>query len=248
MTHTDPEHTHYEDRFYRNWSESETLSRFEVRIAESDLLILCDRPLPDEARVALQAVRRDLEDRIAAQPEFATSLAPLPGDANAAPTVRSMLAAGRAWNVGPMAAVAGAVSEYVGRTLLEKSEIVFVENGGDIFAQSPRPVRFRLYAGEDSPFKGALAFSIPAAEGVAICTSSGKVGPSLSFGKADAVAAIHRDAAFADAAATALANQIHTPDDVAVVVERERERGLLDGLIACCGDKLGMWGGLELIR
>lgn len=197
---------------------------------------------------ALKQVRKEIEDHIVAHPEFATSLSPLDAATGDPPVVSAMISAGLAWNVGPMAAVAGAVSEFVGRALLEKTGTVLVENGGDIFALSPKPVRFGLYAGEDSPFHNALNFEMDAKRGIGICTSSGKVGPSLSFGKADAVVAIHRNAAFADAAATALANQIQTPADVAFVVETEKERGLLDGLIACCGDQLGLWGDFELIK
>jgi uncharacterized protein len=121
-----------------------------------------------------------------------------------------------------------------------------VENGGDIFARAPRRVRFALYAGEASPFAGKLAFEVDASEGIGVCTSSGRVGPSLSLGRADAVVAIHPSAAFADAAATAIANRIRAPGDVAAVVREEEARGALRGLIACMGDTLGVWGDLEL--
>jgi ApbE superfamily uncharacterized protein (UPF0280 family) len=241
-------HSRYEERFYREWSKNDGLCRFEVKIKESDLFILCDLELKDEATAALAEVRGDIEEYIARAPLFASTLVPMDVFTDS-PVIHSMADAGRRWNVGPMAAVAGAVSEYVGRVLLRSSaSSVFVENGGDIFALSHRPVRFGLYAGEDSPFQNNLTFAVPAVDGIGICTSSGKVGPSLSFGRADAVVAIHKDAAIADAAATAIANQIKTPDDVARVVEQERERGLLLGLIACCGDKLGMWGDLELVK
>jgi ApbE superfamily uncharacterized protein (UPF0280 family) len=241
-------HGRYEERFYRKWSKHADLYRFEVQNKQSDLLILCDLNLKDEATRALFEARRDIEETIARAPLFASTLAPMDVHSDSS-VIHSMVEAGRLWNVGPMAAVAGAVSEYVGRSLLRLSaRSVFVENGGDIFAMSDRPVRFGLYAGEESPFKDKLTFAVPAQDGIGICTSSGKVGPSLSFGKADAVVAVHQDAAVADAAATAVANQIKTPDDVARVVEKEGERGLLLGLIACCGDKLGMWGDLELVQ
>ena len=89
---------------------------------------------------------------------------------------------------------------------------------------------------------------ISATNGVAVCTSSGRVGPSLSFGNADAVVAIHESGAFTDAAATAVANRIHSPEDVAEVVAEERSRGALRGLIACAGDQLGLWGDFKLIK
>lgn len=193
-------------------------------------------------------VRNDLEDYICAESDFAASLTPVSVLDDAPLVIQKMADAGRAWEVGPMAAVAGVTAELVGRELLKSAQSVLVENGGDIFALSPRPVRFCLYAGEASPFKSSLVFAIDAKSGLGICTSSGKVGPSMSFGRADAVVAIHSDAAFADAAATAIANRIKTPDDVSVVVEKEKKRNVLEGLIVCCGDRLGMWGDFELIK
>jgi len=125
---------------------------------------------------------------------------------------------------------------------------VIVENGGDVFARSSEPVTCGLYAGERSPFRDRVAFRVDATAGVGVCTSSGVVGPSLSLGRADAVVAIARDTAHADAAATALANRIERPADVDRVVAEEAERGALDGLIACMGDRIGLWGEVELVR
>ena len=78
------------------------------------------------------------------------------------------------------------------------------------------------------------------------CTSSGKVGPSLSLGSADAVVAVAGSAAEADAAATAIANLIQAPDDVEKVVLEQERRARLRGLIACSGDRIGFWGDIEL--
>jgi ApbE superfamily uncharacterized protein (UPF0280 family) len=238
----------YEKRFYRDWAGDEALHRVEIKIKESDLLILSDVEDRRAAEGALRRARADIERAIASNPDFAPSLEPVAVDADAPKIVRRMAEAGWFWNVGPMAAVAGAVAEAVGEKLLRRAGKVLVENGGDIFARAPRSVRFALYAGEASPFAGKLAFEIDASDGVGVCTSSGRVGPSLSLGRADAVVAIHPNAAFADAAATAIANRIQTPGDVAAVVHTERARGALRGLIACMGDQLGVWGDLELTK
>lgn len=237
----------YEQRFYRDWMAREGLRRFAVRIDESDLLILCDRDLERPATEALAEVRGEIERQIAVDPSFATSLEPIDSESSS-PVVDGMVRAGKAWNVGPMAAVAGAVAESVGRRLLEQCETVIVENGGDVFVRSSEPVIFALYAGERSPFRDRVAFEVDAARGVGVCTSSGVVGPSLSFGRADAVVAIAADTAHADAAATAIANRIKQPEDVDREVEAEAERGALDGLIACLGDRIGLWGEVELVR
>jgi ApbE superfamily uncharacterized protein (UPF0280 family) len=159
-----------------------------------------------------------------------------------------MAEAGREWRVGPMAAVAGVVAEAVGRDLLEECETVIVENGGDVFVRSAEPVTFALYAGERSPFRDRVAFRVDADRGAGVCTSSGVVGPSLSLGRADAVVVVAADTAQADAAATAIANRIERPVDVDRAVEDVAARGALDGLIACMGDRIGLWGQLELVR
>ncbi len=65
-------------------------------------------------------------------------------------------------------------------------------------------------------------------------------------GWCNAVVAIHTDARMADAAATAIANKIKHPEDVATIVEDVKARNILDGLIACCGDRLGLFGNFEI--
>jgi len=238
----------YEERFYRDWTRRRGLVTWRTAVAESDLQISCDRRLADESLEALLALRRDLEGWIAGHADFLTSLSPVEVPFTAPLMVREMSSAASQWHVGPMAAVAGAVAEVVARALLECSaESVIVENGGDIFALAPEPVRFGLYAGEDSPFSSRFAFDLDVSDGAGVCTSSRKVGPSLSFGNADAVVAIARTGALADAAATSVANRIAGPEHVAPVLESEHRRGGLSGLIACAGGSIGLFGDFGLV-
>ena len=238
----------YEQRFYRHWSAREDLIRTEITVGESDLLILSDKDIERISTQALLSVRKVIESYISEHPEFKTSLEPLTVSKDANETIRGMAKAGRLYSVGPMAAVAGAVAQSVGIAARKTTSTIIVENGGDIFASSDKPLTVALYAGESSPFTDKLAFEIPASEGIGVCTSSGKVGPSFSFGRADAVVAIHRDAMVADAAATSIANRIQRPEDVEPVVESERKRAVLEGLIVCMENKLGLWGDFELKR
>jgi hypothetical protein len=157
-----------------------------------------------------------------------------------------MATAGQRFGVGPMAAVAGAIAEHVGRALARSSATVVVENGGDIFALAAEPIRLALYAGVGSAFSG-LSFEVTPAAGLGVCTSSGRVGPSLSMGRADAVVAIAADAADADAAATAFANRVHGPGDIDRALRIASTHPGLLGLIACADDRLGVWGQLELV-
>jgi len=238
----------YSERFYRQWMTRPDLERFQVTIGESDLLILCDENLERLAREILAGVRGLIEGHIVRDGGFAAALDPHPVDEDAPPIIQAMAASARRWNVGPMAAVAGAVAQAVGRGLLEECETVIVENGGDVFVRSDEPVSFRLYAGEDSPFSDRIVFEVDACRGLGVCTSSAKVGPSLSYGRADAVVAIAGDAVEADAAATALANRVRSGEDVKVIVEEQERGSTLGGLIACAGDSIGFWGEIELRR
>ena len=236
----------YTNPFYRKQVRAEGLTRFQISLRESDLLVLCDSDLSETAAAELQRAREGLESWIERDPVFKSTLLPHAVDATAPPVVQNMAAATQRWNIGPMGAVAGALAETVGKRLENESQTVVVENGGDTYAKSSQPLRFGLYAGEASPFSNRIAFEVDTSAGIGVCTSSGTVGPSLSFGRADAVVAIARDTAEADAAATALANRIKTPADIEEVLEDEKAHKALVGLIACAGDRIGFWGEVTL--
>jgi len=238
----------YNERTYRCWSGHGACARFNVALGESDLDIQCGADRRATALHELAAVRRDLKRYLAQDPAYRTSLVPVPVPEGAPEVVRVMADAAALWEVGPMAAVAGAIAELVGRAIAGPGERVIVENGGDIYARADGELCCAVYAGERSPFGDRLAFAVDARGGLGVCTSSGTVGPSLSFGRADAVVVIAGSAAVADAAATAIANRIAKPADVGPVVERASGGPGLRGLVACCGDRLAIWGELELVK
>ena len=238
----------YEPRFYRDWVERSGLATFHVHCRESDLLIRARRPLPRQAEKLLVAARRHIETAIARTPALAHSLSPIPPPPGAPPIVLEMVRAAQAFGVGPMAAVAGAVAQFVGQGLLQWSPDVIVENGGDIFMKLDRPAEIGLYAGEHSPFSGTIHLRIaPDGAPRGVCTSSGTVGHSLSFGRADAVVALADSAPRADAAATAVANRVASPDDLEKTLNRENARGLLQGLLIVCGERIGAFGQIEIV-
>ena len=103
------------NRFYRDWVGAEDLVSFEVVEGETDLLILAERILEKEARDSIVKYRKDIKRYIAGRPEFKSSLAPIEMDVEAPDIVKDMLAAALRSKVGPMAGVAGAIAEYVGR-------------------------------------------------------------------------------------------------------------------------------------
>ena len=239
--------TLYQQRFYRSLCAPADLACFEVKIRESDLLVFAEHDLHVHAYVALAEARRQVERYIERDGQFARALSPHAADVHAPGIVREMSRAGAEWGVGPMASVAGAIAQQVGRALLPESDSVIVENGGDIFLALRRPARLRLYAGEESPFSGRVLFEVPAfPNGLGICTSSGRVGHSLSLGCADAVVAVAQNAAFADAGATAIANRVHSPEDVAAVVDEVSKEGMLRAVIIAAGDRIGFWGDIQI--
>jgi ApbE superfamily uncharacterized protein (UPF0280 family) len=237
----------YTERFYRNWTRSGTLKTFRAVAGESDLQIYAESELRREALAALIDARIRLCRHIALNPRFLRALTPLV-TATEDPMIREMEQAGKMWNTGPMAAVAGAIAQVVGEELLRYSGTVIVENGGDVWARSPGELEFLVYPGEDSPLSEGIHFRVDASMGVSVCTSSGKVGPSFSMGNADSVTAVHGRGAVADAAATSLANRIRGAKDVTGTVESVAAGRKLSGVLAVCGESIGIWGGIKLRR
>ncbi len=220
---------------------------FEVAIKETDLQVCAVRDLTEEAEDLVVRARWDLERYIAGHPAFAESYAPVEAAADAAPIVRAMAEAGRRANVGPMAAVAGAIAEHVARGLAEMSPEVIVENGGDIYLMGRTDRVVALWAGA-SRATGTVGMLVRGGlMPVAVCTSSGTVGHSRSFGRADAVTVLARDGAMADAVATALANSVREPDDVQRAIDAAREMTGVLGLVVVLGDTVGAWGDVRLV-
>lgn len=192
--------------------------------------------------------RKLLEDYLLADPEFGKTLIPYFPKDTAPEIAHRMAEAARKAGVGPMAAVAGAFAEYVGEDLNRNFPIreMVVENGGDIFLKLEQPITFSVLAG-NSPLSGKIGIAIPASVGrIGVCTSAGKVGPSLSFGKADAVMVACTDTALADAWATALANLIKTGNDIDQVLKRTEKISDILSVVIICDDKIGIRGEFEL--
>jgi ApbE superfamily uncharacterized protein (UPF0280 family) len=236
----------YQPRIYRHWIEGQDLVAFNVTIKETDLYIRATTNLEKKAQCSAFKYREQLEQYIAKNPDFQTSLKPLPLPTNAPRIIKDMLEAGEKANVGPMAAVAGAIAKYVGRELLEFTPEIIVENGGDIFLKTTQKRVVGIYAG-NSPLTGKLGIEInPNDTPLGICTSSGMVGHSLSFGKADAVVVVATSATLADAAATAICNEVKKPDDINRAIEIGKNIAGLKGIVIVIGSNIGVWGDIKL--
>jgi hypothetical protein len=235
----------YEKRSYRSLFSNE-LVMFDVCVGETDLLIGCDSDLTVQALSCVRRARSALDKHISEYPDFKSSLEPLKLENTYDPLVESMISAGLAAGTGPMAAVAGAVSEFVGKELLKYSKQVFVENGGDIYFASTKDRIIAIYAGK-SVLSNKVGIRIKKEIfPLGICTSSGTVGHSYSMGKADAVTIVSENAALADAVATAAGNLIKTSDDIENALNFAMGIKGVIGAIAIIKDKLGAAGDLEL--
>jgi len=238
----------YEKRTYRNLVKTDDLIKFEVVVKETDLLVRAERDLSQETRESVLKYRHQLETYIAMNPEFQKSLVPLTDDPYAPEIVKEMILTSQLAHVGPMAAVAGAMAEWVSKDLLKLSKEVIVENGGDIFLATSKERTIGIYAG-DSPLSFKIGIVIqPKETPLGICTSSGKVGPSLSLGKANAVCILAKSSTLADAAATAVGNVVKEKKDIEWGLERGKGIVGVLGTLIIFEEKMGVWGNIKLIQ
>ena len=235
------------ERTYRNLVNSEKLSAFRVVVKETDLLVHAEKKLEHETRELVLKHRGYVEAYIKAHPDFATALTPWRLDGPAPTIVVDMVKAGENAGVGPMAAIAGAVAEHAGLGLLKSTEHVIVENGGDVFIKADIPLTVGIFAGK-SPLSLRIGIRVSGGpKPMAVCTSSGTVGHSLSLGKADAVCVVADSCAVADAAATSIGNQVQSIGDIEYAIGKGKCIKNIRGIIIIVREKIGIWGDLKVV-
>ena len=231
---------------YRYWCEDKDLVSCNVVIKESDLYIRAQKNLEKKAFKSLSKYRLILEKYIACNPFFESSLKPVSLKKKAPLIVEKMAEAAKKAGVGPMAAVAGAIAEFVGRDLLNYSPEVIIENGGDIFIKTIKARSIGIYSGSSS-FTGKIAIEIlPQKTPMGICTSSGTMGHSLSLGRADAVVVSSSSAILSDASATAIGNLVKTEEDISKGIELAQKIDGVGGILIIKNDKMGIWGDVKI--
>lgn len=243
----------YIDRTYRNHFRQDRWTYFVSEYKETNLYIGVDKiswhpELPAYSRQFIQDLRRDMDTWIGKHPAYAQALTPCSATADAPEVFREMSAVTRKSGIGPMSAVAGAVAQKTGEALKKRFGVreIIIENGGDIYADIREDLDISVFAGT-SPLSEKVGLHIEAAYApLGICTSSGTVGPSLSFGKADAVMVVCQDVKLADTYATAFANMIQTPEDVQPCIEKIQTCREILAAIAIKDDKIGICGQFEL--
>lgn len=197
--------------------------------------------------------RKELKNYIYKHDEFLTSLEPVLVEE--APLIVSIMArAGRKAEIGPMTAVAGTIAQLsMGYLLGEGARTAIVDNGGDIALKTDENVIIGLFAG-DSSLSGQLGFKLNHKKTpMGICTSSGTVGHSISFGRADSVTVFANEASIADALATSIANEVKgnlDSDAVGNGLSRAEDfREYMRGVLVIVGESAGLVGKIpQLIK
>ena len=238
----------YEERIYRGWIKDNDLVEMQVIVKETDLLVKAERDLSVNVIDLIIKFRSQIEEYVAKDPKFEPTLNPYKVKGKASSIVKEMAEASSLVGVGPFASVAGAIAEYVGKSLSKYSQQIIVENGGDIFIKSSKNRVVGIYAGSSS-FNRRVALEIKANETpMGICTSSGTVGHSLSFGNADAVVVLSKSTILADAAATCIGNLVKSKADILKGIKFTQKIKGLRGVVIIKDDKIGIWGKVKICQ
>ena len=243
----------FEERTYRTQFNSERFKGFEVKYLETDLWIGVnpDSFQPEMEKNALEKIKllRDkFDEYIQVEPFFKKSLKPFNPTEIAPPEAVEMATAAEKAGIGPMSAVAGLFAREVGEEILRNFKVaeIVVENGGDIYVLLKDELVLSVFAG-DSILSERIGLIIPPGKNkFGICTSAGTVGPSISYGKADAVVIICDDILLADAFATALGNKVKSPNDIEKVIKQSEKYTEILSLLIICEDKIGIRGDYEM--
>ena len=238
------------------------ITKERINIGETDLVLKTDLREHELPKFIFKQ-RFELKSYIRRNPDFLTSYEPVLVSAlnegsgqissgksrsDVPPLIVSLMAqAGRRAEVGPMAAVAGTISQLSMDYMVENgANYVIVDNGGDVAIKTDLDVIVGLYAGE-SPLSGELGFKIKFGKTpMGICTSSGTVGHSISFGRSDSVTVFADEASIADALATSIGNAaLGEKDQNAVQRSLERAddfRKSMRGVMVVVGESAGTVG------
>ena len=206
---------------------------------DSNFRICCN--VPDIVEKAVISLRNELEHYIESNPEFKTSLVPVDFDADAPESARRMMSASEKFGVGPMAAVAGTIAQMAcEESLKHGADEVIIDNGGDCYFSLKKDMTAAVFAA-NSPVSGRIAFRFTEKfYNTGVCSSSSKMGHSLSLGRCDLVTIFSKNNSIADAAATSFCNCIKCDDDISDVLKKAEEMEDIEGIFIIMNEKIAM--------
>ncbi len=224
----------------------ENLNGFNITYKESDLFITADKSLKNRAFLSLIKYRKIIENHILERPEFFTSLKPLKFQKTGLEKILiSMYEAGEIAEVGPFAAVAGAISEFVAKDLTKFCENILVENGGDVYITGNEDKIISIFQTKIKNIGLKISKSLLP---IAVCSSSSVIGHSLSFGKAELAVVLSKSGAIADAFATRICNELKEYNDMEKVISLFKREKRIKGCVIFLYNKIGGWGDFEIIN
>jgi hypothetical protein len=179
-----------------------------VELDETAATIAANREYIAAAVGAIKSARTEIVRKIRKDDFFLTTLEPYEPLADDAPVIRQMCHASALAGVGPMATVAGIIAQSALDAMVAQGcPHCWVDNGGDVALRISEQVTVEVF--NEPGANNAFAFELqPSENPVGICTSSGMLGHSISFGNADVAVAVAESAQLADAVATALGNRV----------------------------------------
>ena len=223
-------------------------ARVRFQLKETIVTISSEEPYIPVAKRAIESCRRDLERFIRRDPFFASTLDEYHCPKNAPDIAVRMADAGSAVGIGPMSAVAGTIAAITVEAMVDAgATYAILDNGGDIALVNDETVIVGIYTGRADNVSIGLEIE-PRESILGICTSSGRIGHSISFGNADAVTILSDDVSLADAAATAVGN---ATIDIASIKDAfsilKRVKLITGGLISVDGH-VGMYGRVPIVE
>ena len=224
----------------------------QIDLDETHIRLTTDLPNHDLKRFIFN-IRRDLKNYILKNKEFSLALEPLEmPEMELASIVFKMYESSAKADVGPMACVAGTISEMSLEYLINNgSNYSIVENGGDISLVNDKKVLCGIYSNNEI-LGNNIAFEIKSRKKpLGICTSSAKIGHSISFGQSDSVTVIGESSSVCDGLATRIANDVvgdTSEDKVSNALECcENFRQYFYGVLIVCDENVGTIGKLHRI-
>jgi ApbE superfamily uncharacterized protein (UPF0280 family) len=208
--------------------------------------------MADKVKTDIVELRHELHQYARMDSQFLNALTPYIESLSAFEEnhiINKMFRFAKTANVGPMASVAGIFAQEIGERLQETYSIkeMIIENGGDLYLSMIHPLTLSVYAG-NSMLSEKVGLKIHATlSPLGVCTSSGTVGHSLSFGNADAAVIMCKETGLADAYATSYCNEIKAPEDVEPVIKEIGDNDHILGALIICKDRMGIIGQCELV-
>ena len=217
--------------------------KYRFQYKETIVSIVCDEPFLRVAENAILEARRIIEDKVSEDPFFQITYDPYPVNSKDDELIQRMCQASVLSGVGPFAGVAGAVAAYAVERMKEAgAKTAIVENGGDIAFLSEEERNIGLFA--DHQVLKDIAFHMTSDTITGICSSSAKIGPSVSLGESNVCTVFSDDVILADCCATALGNLVKDESSLSEALEKIGSIEGVKGCLACFGGKVAMFGEL----